>query len=112
MIPVEEWRWLGYPQHLIVAQNCRFRMATVVGAYLVSTVGDYRIGNSNEMTTIGAGKDSLFETMVFPVDGEAECGCCPRVTDWNGLEQRRYATAVQAERGHMEACREYAEKES
>ncbi len=111
-IPIEKWRWYGYPQHLIVAQCCRFRLATAVGGHLISTVGDYHIGDRVEMTTIGAGPDAFFETMVFPVDGDAECGCCPRVTDWSGIETVRYATAKEAQRGHMDACLKYATKPS
>jgi hypothetical protein len=111
-IPVEEWRWLGYPQHLIVAQSCRFRLATVVGDRLISTVGDYHLCGSEGMTAVGAEVDSFFETMVFPVEGNAACGCCPHVTDWCGIEMRRYADAIGAERGHVETCRKYASEES
>lgn len=41
MIPREEWEWFGHAGHLIVARWCRFHMATKVGDYLVSTVGEY-----------------------------------------------------------------------
>lgn len=36
-----EWRWFGHPGHLIVGDSCRFHLATQVGEFLVSTVGEY-----------------------------------------------------------------------
>lgn len=40
---VEEkhWQWFGCAAHLIVGAQCRFHMATKIGDYLVSTVGEY-----------------------------------------------------------------------
>lgn len=40
-IPVAKWKWFGHAAHLIVGHDCRFHMTTVVGKYLVSTVGEY-----------------------------------------------------------------------
>lgn len=40
-IPRSEWKWYGHAAHLIVGQSCRFHLATEVGEYLVSTVGEY-----------------------------------------------------------------------
>lgn len=41
MIPREEWKWFGHAAHFICARWCRFHMATQVGKWLVSTVGEY-----------------------------------------------------------------------
>lgn len=37
----EDWKWFGNAGHLCVGQSCRFHLATKVGKYLVSTVGQY-----------------------------------------------------------------------
>lgn len=37
--PRSEWRWFGIAAHFICSQDCRFHMATQVGPWLVSTVG-------------------------------------------------------------------------
>lgn len=100
-IPKSEWEWYGCPGHLIVAQDCRLHLCTVVGSYLVSTVGEYLPdegvreiianvrGNPLEgqgdarradwmnkfgWEPIGAGgKESTYETMVFRVDLAIRC---------------------------------------
>lgn len=41
MIPQQEWKWFGAAAHLCVGHWCRFHLATQVGNYLVSTVGEY-----------------------------------------------------------------------
>ena len=37
---MKNWKWFGNPGHFICAQNCRFHLCTLVGNYLVSTVGE------------------------------------------------------------------------
>ena len=34
-------KWFGHAAHLIVGNDCRFHLATQVGKYLVSTVGEW-----------------------------------------------------------------------
>jgi len=41
MVPRQEWEWFGHAAHLIVGRWCRFHLATKVGEYLVSTVGEF-----------------------------------------------------------------------
>ena len=89
-----DWRWFGNSGHLIVGRDCRFHLATLVGPWWVSTVGEYLPDIAvREITAevrgiavpegirgdaaeswwlknvgyepIGGGKDSLYETMVF-----------------------------------------------
>lgn len=38
---MSETKWFGHAAHLIVGSHCRFHLATQVGDYLVSTVGEY-----------------------------------------------------------------------
>lgn len=36
-----DWKWFGNPGHLIVSRWCRFHLCTQIGAFLISTVGEY-----------------------------------------------------------------------
>lgn len=40
-IPKDKWIWMPHPAHFICAQDCKFFMATKIGKYIVSTVGEY-----------------------------------------------------------------------
>ncbi len=105
MIPESEWKWQGHPGHYCCVADCMFRMATRVGAFLVSTVGDRRgDGDDGPMTTIGGGDADFFETMIFGCeDDDLPCGCA-ELDDGDELDVRRYATAKAARDGHMAAC--------
>jgi len=117
-IPKSNWKWFGYAGHLIVSSQCLFHLWTQVGKYLISTVGNYcpNIGKPDtdkdryKMKTIGAGKDSFFETYVFKYDGMADCGCCPEPEDWSEIDGDRSATAIEAQKIHMKYCLKYARK--
>lgn len=130
MIPQNKWRWLGHAQHFCAADNCRFHLATVVGKYVISTVGDYYppLTASSKLTgsaadlkagrrpervreRIGAGEDSFFETFVFQVDTKAkkaDCGC-PELKSFCEVWGERAATAQEATRKHMGMCTRIAE---
>lgn len=105
----KNWEWDGYPKHLIVAESCKFRMATKVGDLVVSTVGEYyppdREYPEDDPETIGA--ERYFETFVFPAK-EAQCDCCDwaAATSAGEIKTRGYKTAQEARQGHMEVCRE------
>jgi len=115
-IPKDQWKWLGYPGHLIVAQWCQFRLCTQVGPYLISTVGDYcpplRGEETQPRRTIGAGEDSFFETYVFKAGklcDVKDCGCgMPALADGNEIDGERTATAGAATEAHMRYCLKYA----
>lgn len=115
-IPKAEWKWFGYPGHFICSQWCLFRLCTQVGDYLISTVGDYRPPLSGEQskprTTIGAGKDSFFETYVFKAGKpctEKGCGCgMPSLDDASEIDGERAATAGAAAEAHMRYCLKYS----
>jgi hypothetical protein len=72
MIREKDWHWDGHAQHFIGGRNCEFHLATRVGDFIISTVGEYRprgnslpdgTGEYSEYTTIGLNR--LFETFVF-----------------------------------------------
>ena len=103
MITPDKWRWLGSAGHLCVGRFCRFHLCTIVGEYMVSTVGAYvpPEGSRNitakfrgvELEGMGAAREAdyldklgyedigagrKYETMVFKVEEGAACvedGC-------------------------------------
>lgn len=107
---------LGCAGHFICSSSCRFRRHTQIGNYRISTVGDYYYSptgrdEDEKRKTVGIGKKDFFETMVFKTSrkrasGNDGCGC-RHVEDWGGLEQIRYATAGQAQRGHEKIVEKY-----
>lgn len=105
-VDVKEWKHYGHACHLIVGHKCRFHLSTVVvhdgKELLISTVGDYYPFENGERETLGADKDSFFETMVFEVDGYRECGC-PRHSG-EDLKCKRYSNAKEATKGHFHMC--------
>jgi hypothetical protein len=42
-IPPERWKWFGNAGHFICSRDCQFHLCTLVGKYLVSTVGQMRL---------------------------------------------------------------------
>lgn len=106
-----DWVWLPHGAHFIGVENCLFRMATIVGDFIISTVGQYFY--KEEMKEIGC--DRFYETMVF-VAGESngECFCCPKSIDLDnkygpeGLETIGYNNSEFAFDGHMEICGKYS----
>jgi hypothetical protein len=133
-----DWVWMPHAGHLIVGHNCRFHLATYVGGYIVSTVGEYLpdapvreiIAESRGITLegkgdtrradymakigyeqIGAGR--LYETMVFrAVPAFPGEDCCPwRQRDGCELDFAGYNDAAAAFRGHLAMCEEWSKKE-
>ena len=100
----------GMPGHFIGSLRCCFRMhSTVNGRWKVSTVGCYHprgddLGPSPKPTPIGAGEDSLYETMVFDLSDAA--------SQWSEVLCLRYATEEAAERGHAATIAKYLEMPS
>lgn len=98
----KDWKWYGSASHLIVGNDCRFHLATKVGPWLVSTVGEYLPG--------GCGRK--YETMVFRLGrspGECPCGCgLPKPVDWGELDVAGYNDAKAATAGHYAMCEKWA----
>lgn len=40
-VPKDKWLWMPHAGHFIMGHACQFHLATKVGKYLVSTVGEY-----------------------------------------------------------------------
>lgn len=100
------WKWYGYGGHFVGSKSCAFHLATRIGGFLVSTVGDYMPG-AMPRQTLGASPDSFFETYVFECDGDTEDGD-PNIRSWGEIDGGRYSQSILAERGHYDFCRKYA----
>jgi hypothetical protein len=109
-----KWKWYGYSGHFIPGNECRFHLTTVVGSYLVSTVGQFPDPfDKDKFGRMGYGPEE-FETYVFPFSGEhctlADCGACgqPEPSSWTEIAGIRSMTAGEATKNHMEMCEKYA----
>ena len=110
-ITPDKWIWYGYPAHFICASRCAFRMATKVGRYIVSTVGDMR-DDRGDATSQTIGHDRTYETMVFARSHkcrEEGCGCGQyRIDPSSEVEMVPANDAATARKNHMATCRKYA----
>src|SRR5262245_46801635 len=91
VVPYRGWQWYGNAGHFICGRWCRFHLATRVGPWLVSTVGEFvhpRHGGGSEIEEArwlranwpgeDIGLDRKYETMVFRAGDPCEtkdCGC-------------------------------------
>lgn len=114
--------YMPHPGHFICAQDCCFFLNTYVNGYIVSTVGELLYGSDRALPDserakrkwrpLGAGADSLYETMVFPAKRAgrpAKYMCCPwEASDFSGIDSQRYATATAAAEGHAAFVAKYA----
>lgn len=102
-----EWKWCGAAHHFCAADSCRFHLATFIGDYLVSTVGDYYRGD--DRTTLGWADDSYFESFVFDTDGDhGHVEGHPKVVSFTEIEGERCATHEAANEVHLRFCHKYA----
>jgi len=102
----ENWIWMPHAGHLCVSNDCRFRLNTYVGKYIVSTVGEYFIGD--KVREIGCNR--LYETMVFKAV-KTKHVCCPYealiadCVDFDG-----YDSDEDAYKGHLKLCKKWSKK--
>lgn len=110
-VPESEWFWDGHAGHLIVGDQCQFHLATRVGEFIVSTVGEWAAslpsradgtGDYAKFSTIGAGR--LFETFVFRADGEGY----GEIAELSEIDSRSANDHDTATANHMAMCRKYA----
>lgn len=101
----EPRKYFGNAAHFIGGESCRFHIATQIGDALISTVGEYRSRESEEMQEIGYNR--FFETMVFRVNGQCGCGCGLSMHTGRELDFAGYMTADGANAGHEAMCQKY-----
>jgi hypothetical protein len=106
----EDWKWYGFAGHFILGDRCSYHLSTRVGNYLVSTVGALKADNwrQKKLDPVGSNRKYLYETMVFPCDGETEEGNA-NVLSRSELECSRYEDSLEAERGHYTLCEKWAD---
>ena len=105
-----DWKWFGHAGHFIASRRCRFHMTTIVGPWLISTVGDYHPHGDNEPAQ-EIGLDRLYETMVFEVVPGTECKrpecmCGLPQVDWSEGAMEGYNLPGDAQRGHLAMCKQ------
>lgn len=101
-------RYYGNAAHFIGSESCRFHLATQIGEFCVSTVGDYKPDPKKERQTIGYTR--FFETMVFKVLGPCKCGCGMPEIDGSEIDFAGYQEREEANAGHEKLCRKYERK--
>lgn len=134
-ITKDKWIWMPHPAHFICAQDCRFFMATKVGDYIISTVGEYFpdapireiFAQSRNKPLEGMGDARradymkkigfeelhyggwLYETMVFKAKESEGCKACAFVIDsGNNLDEEWYKKPEEAVAGHYKMCEKYS----
>lgn len=107
MIPIAEWKWSGQAGHQCVSNYCRYHLTTVVGIYIISTVGDWHpkgAGKMEKLTLYG-----YYDTAVFEVDEELlECGCVQIKGEQLDGKQYGNVKCPELEKGHFDMCMKYA----
>lgn len=130
---------MPHPAHFICARDCKFHMATYVGGYIVSTVGELEpdmavreiyarvkgvtlkgVGDerrADAMKKLGweeIGCDRTYETMVFKARRAAkDRQCCPWEIDVAfEVDFAAYNDADAAFAGHNKLCAKWAKKTS
>lgn len=107
MIPRDKWEWYGNAAHLCVSNCCRFHLATKIGNYIVSTVGEYFPPQALDKPT-NIGWNRIYESMVFKIEGTCECGCgLPKISG-SEIEANGYNDAKAATLGHRAMCERVA----
>lgn len=110
MTTKDQWVWMPHPAHFILGHRCWFRLATYVGGYIVSTVGELDWPPSESwrsgFDTIGSGR--LYETMVFRAESSDACDSCPWVITGDEQDFSGYTSGADAFAGHMAFCEKWA----
>ena len=131
----QNWIWMPHAGHFILGSECRFRLNTYVGKYIVSTVGEYfpdseireikantrkieleGIGDNRKADyfkkigyeEIGLGRK--YETMVFKAK-RSNFGCCSyEMISGRDLDMAGYNNPDKAYRGHFKLCKKWSKK--
>ena len=131
MTTPDKWVWMPHPAHFICGADCKFHLATYVGGFIVSTVGEYMpdshvrktmedVSGPRPVRGTGSragkwetiGYDRLYETMVFKAQPAEESDtCCLWTTaDGEDLDSEGYNEHGAAYRGHLSMCHKWAAK--
>lgn len=133
----ENWIWMPHPAHFIAGDKCRFKLATYVGKYIVSTVGELwpdrdtrrifaeidrwdcpKIGEAWDAEYFkkfgykDIGFKRKYETMVFKaLKAKTKTECCPyRISSGENIDFLPYDSPNDAYKGHMKLCNKWSKK--
>lgn len=137
-----DWIWMPHAAHFICGKDCQFHLATFVGNFIVSTVGElwsdqdvrrihaevhdpewYRKNKNLKGDYFDAaymkkfgfrniGHGRKYETMVFVAEKSKE-KCCPFIQEsGNNLDFEGYNSAESAMKGHMKMCKKWARRKT
>lgn len=108
-IKASEWRWYGEALHLCVSSKCLFHLATEIGGFVVSTVGDYHPADLDGMPeSLGVKDDEFYETAVFRFSKRCDCGCQKPIIEVPELKTVKTSDPKKATEVHMEMCKQAA----
>lgn len=113
MTEKEKWIWMPHAAHFICGYRCQFHLATYVGGYIVSTIGELPpLGHEDECFFEDIGLSRKYETMVFGAK-KSKNVCCPFVQiDGNSLDFMGYNEPGDATNGHYKLCLKWSKKEA
>lgn len=100
-------QYFGNAGHFIGSESCRFHLTTLVGDYIISTVGDYHPLGAEDQEPHDIGLSRKFETMVFHAGPICECGCGMPTHNGRDLDFAGYNTRNHANEGHEAMCAKY-----
>ena len=101
---------MGHAAHFICGNRCRFHLATYVGKFIVSTVGELpELGkDNNNFQEIGFGR--LYETYVFKAI-KSKNKCCPyEIIVSEEIDAIGANTADKATKNHFKLCNKWSKK--
>ena len=106
----KDWKWKGLPGHFCCADQCIFRLCTVVGDFIVSTVGAmYRTKADGTRVLDTVGHERHYETFVFLNNGNDLCDISRGeiMTDYiyaGGVNSLNESWDRRAEDMHLKMC--------
>jgi hypothetical protein len=108
----DEWIWMPHAAHFCASDDCRFHLATYVGGYIVSTVGEYvpkgSVSQPKGKQFMEVGPHRLYEAMVFVAEPSTN-KCCPwAVRTFASLQTEGSNSAPHAYQTHLRLCKEWA----
>ena len=112
IMPKSEWIWMPHAAHYMGYRKCQFRLATYVGDWIVSTIGergdkDSESGSGYEEIRVGR----IYESIVFKAKpADDECDACPYIVADFGdtLEEQGYNNGREAYNGHIALCEKWS----
>lgn len=105
----DKWIQMPHATHFIGSASCHFVMATYVGKYIVSTVGEYYPSYAKDKPE-EIGIDRILETMVFKAV-KSDCkGCKYEIKSGENIDFAGYKTSEEAVKGHWKLCNKWSKK--